>query len=171
MDISKIYNANVYVDGTNNLLGKASELTLPDIVANVEEHKALGMIGSIELPTGLALMTMTMKWAGFYPEVLARGANPFVSHTLQVRANVQTFDASGLVDEQAFKAVVRGRWKKTPGGSFAAQTSTEFEDELTVSYIKVTLGDRELVEIDVAENVWRVDGEDLLANFRRNLGA
>ncbi len=44
IQINRITNANIYLDG-NNLLGRASEIKLPDISMIMQEHKALGMVG------------------------------------------------------------------------------------------------------------------------------
>ncbi|WP_027809960.1 phage major tail tube protein, partial [Burkholderia cenocepacia] len=51
IEINRITNANIYVNG-NSLLGRAEEIKLPDISAIMQEHKALGMVGKIELPAG-----------------------------------------------------------------------------------------------------------------------
>ena len=49
--INRVTNANIYIEGVN-LLGRAEEIKLPDISAMMSEHKALGMFGKVELPSG-----------------------------------------------------------------------------------------------------------------------
>lgn len=44
IEINRITNANIYLDGTN-LLGRAEEVKLPDVSMIMQEHKALGMVG------------------------------------------------------------------------------------------------------------------------------
>jgi P2 family phage contractile tail tube protein len=168
--INKVYHANVYVDGTNNLVGRASEITLPEIAAATDEHAAIGMIGTLVLPTGLEALSVSMKWNGYYADRLAMGANPFQAHKLQVRASIESYEAAGRVGEQPLVIMLIGRWTKAPLGTFAHQSQPELEDELACTYLKVTIGGEELVEIDVMENVWRVRGEDVLAGYRANLG-
>ena len=51
IQVNRIVNANIYLEGTN-MLGRAEEVKLPDITAIMAEHKALGMVGKIELPSG-----------------------------------------------------------------------------------------------------------------------
>lgn len=46
IQINRITNANIYLDG-NNLLGRATEIKLPDVSLIMQEHKALGVM----LPT------------------------------------------------------------------------------------------------------------------------
>ena len=44
IEINRITNANIYLDGAN-LLGRAEEVKLPDVSMTMQEHKALGMVG------------------------------------------------------------------------------------------------------------------------------
>lgn len=169
MDIRKVFNCNIYLDGTNNLLGKAKEVVLPDVVALTEDHKGVGMIGTLELPTGLDKLMTKIKWAGFYPEMFA-GADPFTSHKLQVRASLETFGAGGRTGQVPVIVLLTVTFKKTPLGTFTAGAGQEPEQELSTTYLKLTIDGKEKVEIDVHENVWRVDGKDVLETYRKNLG-
>jgi len=170
VDISQILNANVYIDGTNNLLGKASSITLPDVKALVEAHRGLGMIGTVEFPTGLDVLTTKIKWSGFYGDAIKLGGNPFKAHKLQVRASVERFSAGGREEEISLVCSLTCSWKTKPLGSFAAGAKQETEDELSTTYLKLTLGGKDVLEIDVHENVWKVDGVDVLETYKKNLG-
>lgn len=171
MQISQILNANVYIDGTNNLIGRASTITLPDIKTTVESHRGLGMIGSVEFPTGLEVMVTKVKWSGFYPDAIKLGANPFATHKLQVRASFETYGAGGRVSEVPLVCSLVGFWKSKPLGAFSPGAKQETEDELSTSYIKISIGGKDVVEIDINENVWKVDGVDVLETYKKNLGA
>ena len=48
IEINKLTNANVYLNG-NNLLGRAEEVELPQIKHKMAEHKALGPISRIAI--------------------------------------------------------------------------------------------------------------------------
>jgi P2 family phage contractile tail tube protein len=170
MNVSQVLNANVYIDGTNNLIGRAGTITLPDVVAAVESHRGLGMIGSIEIPTGLDLLTTKIKWNGFYPDALKLGANPFASHKLQVRASIETFGAGGRESEVPLIVSLVCTWKKSPLGAFSPGAKVEAEQELSTTYVKVNVDGKDTIEIDILENVWKVDGVDVLATYRANLG-
>ena len=52
IQINKLINANVYMNGSN-LLGRAEEVQLPQIKHKMAEHKALGMVGSAEFFSGI----------------------------------------------------------------------------------------------------------------------
>jgi uncharacterized protein len=170
VDIKQVLNANVYIDGTNNLLGKAGTITLPDVKVLTESHRGLGMIGTIEYPTGLDVMTTKIKWSGFYPEALALGGNPFDAHKLQVRASLETFGAGGRSGEVAVVCLLTCSWKTNPLGAFSAGAKQETEDELSTTYLKLTVDKKDILEIDVHNNLWKVNGVDVLANYKANLG-
>ncbi|MBK1691202.1 hypothetical protein CKO33_03355 [Ectothiorhodospira mobilis] len=80
-------DANVYLDGTNNLIGRAGEVTLPEISPAMSEHSGLGMLGTLELPAGLEALSMSTKWTGFYADHLRAGATPFRAHQFQICAS------------------------------------------------------------------------------------
>jgi P2 family phage contractile tail tube protein len=170
MQIAKLYNANVYLDGDLNLLGRASEITLPEVVAKIEEHRALGMVGTVELPTGIETLVAKVKWQSFFADAMARSLNPFRAVKLQVRSSLEVYEAEGRIEQVPVVCAMTARFKKSPLGGFKAGEHQEREEELSVTYLKLTVGDRELVEIDVVENIWLVDGEDLLAAYNTNLG-
>jgi P2 family phage contractile tail tube protein len=171
IQVSKVFNANVYIDGTNEQIGRASEIKLPDIAATVSEHKGLGMVGTLELPSGLQAMVLAIKWSGFYGDQVRFGGNPFQARKLQIRASHETYGAEGRVEQLPLVVLATGHWKKMAPGTFKPQEAADgYDDELAVSYLKISLDGTELLEVDVFQNIWRVDGEDVLETMRQNLG-
>lgn len=65
IEINKLTNANVYMNGIN-LLGRAEEVQLPQIKHKMAEHKALGMVGSAEFFAGIDKMECKIKWNALY---------------------------------------------------------------------------------------------------------
>ena len=104
------------------------------------------------------------------PNAIKLGCNPFTSHKLQVRASVETFGAGGREAEVPLICSLICSWKTTPLGALSAGAKQETEDELTTTYLKLTLDGKEVLEIDVHQNVWKVDGVDVLENYKKNLG-
>lgn len=168
-DIKKITNANVYIDG-NSYLGKADEISLPQIQHVTAEHKALGMVGVTEFFSGIEKMEATIKWSSLYPDALVKASNPTQSVRLQVRASLETYEASGRTGQQPVMVSITGMFKNVPVGNFKAHENAEFESQLSVSYVKVEVAGQELVEIDVLTNIYKVNGTDILATYRQNLG-
>lgn len=169
-DLNKIYNANVYLDETKNLIGRAAEITLPTLQVETQEHKGLGMVGTLTLPSGLQALEASVKWTGFYADHLIAGANPFRSHRLQVRSSLETYTPEGRTEERPLVTLMTASWTSAALGDRKPQEAGEFDDELAVTYLKHVLDGRELVEIDVFNNIWRVDGQDVLAAYKQNIG-
>lgn len=166
---NRITNANVYLDGVS-LLGKAEEIKLPEIVAKMSEHKALGMVGTLELPSGFDKMEGDVKWSSFYQDVAVKAANPFKFVQLQVRASVEVFGAGGRVQEVPLVVFLTVQFKKSAAGTFKQHEAADFPTSFSCTYIKQVLDGRDIMELDVLANIYKVDGVDMLANYRANIG-
>lgn len=168
--IQKITNANIYVDGAS-LLGRAEEVTLPEVTVKNIEHKALGLVGTVECFAGFEKLTAKIKWASFYAGVLAKAANPFVPVQVQVRASMQILEGGGVAREAAVVAMMTGTFRKLPLGSFKQHENVDAESELACTYAKLTVDGRDIVEFDALANIYKADGVDLLADYKANTGA
>lgn len=169
ISIKQITNANVYIDGTA-FLGKAEEIKLPDVVTSMTEHKALGLVGKVELPSGIDKMESTIKWNSLYEDVLLKAANPFTAVQLQCRASQETYVGTGRTKEVPVTVFMTGTFKKFPLGNFKQHDNVEAETALSVTYIRLNVDGKDIVEVDVLSNIYKVGGVDLLAQYRTNIG-
>ncbi len=169
LTVKRITNANAYIDGVS-YLGKAEEAKLPDVVATLSEHKALGMVGKIELPNGIDKMEMSIKWNSLYGDVLEKAANPFKAVQLQLRSSQETFTGQGRTEEVPVAVFLTGTFKKFPLGGFKQHDNVEAETTLAITYIRLVVNGVDIVEIDVLANIYKVKGVDLLAQYRANIG-
>ena len=46
----------------------------------------------------------------------------------------------------------------------------EFSSKFTASYIKLVVDGADVLKVDVAANIYKVNGIDKLANYRKNIG-
>lgn len=168
--INAIYNANVYIDG-NNLLGKAAEFKLPEIEWSQDEVKGLGRIGTIKLPSGVEAMEGEVSWNSLYPEVAARAANPFKAVQLMVRSNLQTFDARGLAQEVPVVTLVTALFSKNGMGTLKPKEKSEQASTYQAHEIRQLIDGREVLYYNAFTNQYRVDGADVTAQMRKNIGA
>ena len=168
--LNAIYNANVYIDG-NNLLGKAAEITAPEIEFTMDEVTGLGLFGTIKLPSGMEALEAEMTWNSFYPEVAARSRNPFKSAQLMIRSNLQTFDAAGLEKEVPMVTTMTGTFGKDALGGFKPKEKAEFSSTFQVNEVRQVADGRELFYYNAFTNTLRVDGQDVLSQMRKNIGA
>ncbi|MDF0606629.1 phage major tail tube protein [Neisseriaceae bacterium TC5R-5] len=169
IEVNRITNANVYLNG-NSLLGRAEEIKLPDITAIMQEHKALGMVGKIELPAGFEKLEGEIKWNSFYKDVARLMANPFKSAQLQCRSNIETYGAQGRIQEVSLVTFLTVMFKKNPLGTFKPLDNAEFSASFSATYIKQVVDGEEVLELDYLANIFRVGGEDVLATYRSNIG-
>ena len=168
--INRLTNANIYMDG-NNLLGRAEEIQLPQIKHKMADHKALGMVGSAEFFSVIDKLECKIKWNALYPEVLKKAANPFKAVQIQARASLETYNSIGKLAEVPAIAYLIGTFKEFPLGNFKPQDNAEYETTMSVNYAKLIVGGEEIFEIDVLENIYKVEGVDILETYRNNIGA
>lgn len=167
--INRVTNANVYMDGSS-MLGRAEEIKMPDVSAIMQEHKALGMVGKIELPAGFDKLEGEIKWNSFYPEAGKAMANPFRTVQLQCRSSVERYSSQGRIEELPLVTFLTVMFKKNPLGTYKQHENAEFSSSFTCTYIKQVLDGEELLELDYMANIFRVNGEDILEDYRSNVG-
>lgn len=167
--IHKITNANIYVDGEGQL-GRATEVTLPEVQMVMQEHAALGMLGKIELPIGIDKAEGEIKWGAFYEDTMGRISDPFQMIPLQVRSSVGVYDARGRTDDKPMVTYIGAMFKSFPGGSYKHLADAEFTSKFSVLYIKQVVEGMTVVEVDWLANIFAVNGRDVMGNIRDNLG-
>lgn len=170
ISINRLTNANIYLDG-GSMLGRAEEIELPVLQAKMADHKALGMVGSIEAFAGFEKLEGKIKWSSLYPDALRKTANPFRSVQLQVRASVETYASPGRTEERPVVALLTVTFKSLPGGNYKQHENVELESEFLATYFKLTVGGEDITEIDVLANIYKAAGQDVLATYRSHLGA
>lgn len=170
LQVNRVTNANIYLDGGSQL-GRAEEFKGPDITQKMVEHKALGMVGTIELPSGIDKMTGEIKWSSVYPDALAKVANPLKAVSIQVRSNVQKFGPQGLVAEVPYVALLTVLFTKLPVGGFKQHDNVELTTPFSCYYVKVSIDGQDIVEFDAMANIYKVSGLDMLTQYRLNAGA
>lgn len=169
LEINRLTNANIYVDG-NSWLGRAEEITLPVITSKMSEHKALGMVGMVELFSGIDKLEARIKWNSVYKDAFKKMANFTKSMQIQVRASLESYGSEGLTAQTACVAYMTVQSKSLPLGAFKQNENVELENALNVTYIKLVVGGETILELDVLANIYTVGGVDLLAEYRANLG-
>jgi uncharacterized protein len=170
VSINRLTNANIYVGG-NNFLGCVDEITLPAIKAKQVDVNVLGLNAAWELPAGMEKMGGKCKFNALYEEVIATMGNPFKAVQLQARANLERYDSTGKTSEVPAVAFLTVRFKD----SLAALTlkpndNAEQESEYSCTYYRLEIDGKSIIEIDALTNVFFVAGEDILQQYRSNIG-
>lgn len=164
-----LINAKVYDEG-KELLG-AGNVQLPDFEVMTDSLSGLGIAGEVDLPVigHFKSMAMSITWTSVCKDALAMLAPR--AHALAIYASVQNWDAvSGTFAPTPVRVQVRATPKKTGVGKLEPGKKTEPTTDFELTYIKVSLGGQELVEIDKINFLCVVDGVDQLAEVRAHLG-
>lgn len=169
--INKVFNANVYADGAS-FYGKADEFTLPTIkVKNADPHAPLGSIGEIDYAAGFEKMDgCKIKWNSYYPEAVKKFSNVYQGIKIQVRFSIEQYTGNTRTGQLPGVAYLTVRPNDLPGGGFKPKSNVELETNLSCTYYKLEINGVEQVELDFEAMIYKVDGVDLMAQYRANLG-
>ena len=165
----KLINFRVYKDGTD-LIGVA-DVSMPSFEAVTDTVKGAGLAGEFDSPVlgHFKSMEVQLNWR------TVNKNNSFLakpeSVTLDLRGAQQVYDSgTGKFKTSRLKVVVRGVPKKFEMGKLDMGASVGSSNTLEVNYIKVTLDDKDVIELDKFNYIYKVDGEDWLADVREALG-
>lgn len=165
----KLINYAVYHEGTD-LLGTA-DVTLPSLEMMTETVKGAGLAGEVNSPAigHFGSMTVQLTWR----TVTRRAATLLDNNgqSLEFRASQQHRDPqSGALSHKPLKVVIRGNGTKFEMGKLDVAVTTGSTSELEVIYLKVVEAGEEIVEIDKFNHKCKINGKDLLAGIRDDLG-
>lgn len=169
IQVNRLTNANIYLNG-KSLLGKAEEVSLPDIKHILSDHKALGMIGKLELWSGIDKMEMKIKWNSFYADTHKAIASPFSALNMQVRSSLETYTSGSRTSQAPVVVYVNGQSKNIPTGNFKQHDNVEAETTFSIIYLKQVINGEVIVEFDVLSNIFKVGGVNVMAEYNANLG-
>lgn len=169
IEVKRITNANVYVDG-NSLLGKVDECKLPEVKVTMAEHKALGMQGKLEFPSGIDKLEATFKWNSLYDDILLKVANPYKAAAVQLRGSLETYSNDGRIAQVPVVAYLTGVFNKFPLGGFKQHDNVEAETTMSVTYCKLELDGKTIIEFDALANIYKAGDTDLLETYKQNIG-
>lgn len=159
----------IYLDG-KDLLGSA-DVQLPDLEPMKETVKGAGIAGEVESPVlgHFSPMTTTITWRIPVGHVITL-AQP-KSHLIDIRGSEQMYDsAAGEYKTVPLKVVMKIAPKKTAIGKLATGSPTDTSSEFGVTYIKILIDGKAVVEIDIYNFICMIDGEDYLESVRSDLG-
>ena len=163
---TKINKYNVYNDG-DRLLGMGDEMTLPDFEASSETISGAGILGEVDDPTvgyfGNQEVEIPFR-------VLDQEAVDMLDMTkavqLTVRGAQQTTNSAGDIEFRQMRVVIRGRSAKFSPGKVKAGSAMETKVTLTLLYILIELDGKSVLELDKFNEVYKVNGVDVLAAIK-----
>ena len=161
-------DAAVYIN-TVSMVGMAKSITLPVIERTTEDHETLAMIGTIAVNVGFNAMETTISWEGWGPEIARIAYNTEAKVDLQCRGIIEDLTGNTKVETSCI-VYLKGVFRSTEDGSFEAKSKATRESVLNIHYYKEEQEGQPEVELDFANNIYKVGGVDLNANRNRILG-
>lgn len=164
-----ITNFGVYEDATE-FYGMA-EVTLPEIAHMTEEVKGAGISGSFNgaFVGHIEPMTLGLNFRTVTRDAI-RLAEPR-NHQLDLRAAQQSWDnIAGKYIQTAVKHVLIVSPTKFAPGKLAPASPAEASGEYSATYYATYIDNVKVLEIDILNFIYFVNGVDYLADVRKALG-
>lgn len=165
----KLISYRVYQDA-KDLLGVA-DVELPDLEPMTETVKGAGIAGEVESPVlgHFGKMSCKINW-----RTLAKGVaflSQQKSHALEFRGANQVYDAAaGEYKVVPVRVAVRCIPKKTSLGKMEVGATSGSSNEFEVTYLKVSVEEQDVIEIDKYNYICNIQGQDTMAEVRIALG-
>ncbi len=160
-------NFNVFADGVSHA-GECEEITLPKLTRKLEEYRAAGMNGPVDLDMGSEKLELETTYGGLMREILKQYGVTGVDRALIRFAGAYQRDDTN--DTDAVEIVVRGRHTEIDFGSGKAGNKSAFKVKSSLAYYKLTVNGEVWIEVDHVNFIEIVFGVDRLAEQRRAIG-
>jgi P2 family phage contractile tail tube protein len=165
----KLKHMNLFNDG-NSYLGVAKSATLPTLARKMEAYRGGGMDGPVKVDLGHSDDGLQFEWTlGGWDLIALRqfGAVRVDGVALRFAGSVQRDDTGEV---SAVEILARGRHEEIDFGDAAPGEDTEHKITTALTYYKLTVDGEEIIEIDLLNFIFKVNGKDLLEEHRRALG-
>lgn len=162
----KLKYFNLFNDG-GSYLHEVDEITLPKLARKMEEWRAGGMDTPIKIDMGGEALQCEWTCGGIMEDAIAQfGAQKHDAVALRFAGSYQSEDASPVAVEVA----MRGRHSLIDMGNAKSGEETAFKVTSELSYYKLTINGKEIIEIDALNMIHKVNGVDVLAEHRSAIG-
>lgn len=164
----KMYkNLNIFVEGTG-YAGVATKVKLPAISTKTEDHRGAGMEFSRKMNMGLEDLEMSFTMMEYNETVNGlvgklNGSNTQITFRGTLSDDESTATTAVLVN-------VRGSISKKETGDIEAGGKVETDYTINVKFYEEKVGGKEIFYIDNDNYIHRIEGTDILANQRSDLG-
>jgi hypothetical protein len=165
----KINNFNVYKEG-GKLVGVSAEVTLPSLEASTETISGAGIAGEYESPNigHFGPISMEIPFNTLYTDIFDLLTPETKNITL--RGSMALYDvAAGKLVNKGIKILVKGMPKGIDLGKMSPGKPMENKVPLEISYIKVDIDGKTVLEVDKLNFIYVVNGIDYLQEIRNQM--
>ncbi|MEX9781093.1 phage major tail tube protein [Providencia manganoxydans] len=164
----KLFLFDLYING-QTYLGQVEELTPPKLSLKTEDYQGGGMFGSVAVLMGLdaGALDMDVTFGGLVEGVIKMYGKGIDGAQLRYAGSYYDDSTQQTV---ACEIQTRGRITEMDWGSSKQGDNTQHKYPVKNTYYKLTINNETLIEIDLINLKWVVDGVDLLEEHRANIG-
>ena len=161
---ARLNNFNIY-NKSNKPLGVAT-VTLPNLEAMSDTLTGAGLLGEIDMPTlgHFSSTEIELEWNTVTGDAVTLA--PGVSEALTFRGAMQVVDGTtGEISPVGVRIATRVMGKGLDLGSAELGSATGTTNTLEALYIKIVVDGKDVLELDKLNNVYKVNGKDLMAKI------
>ena len=155
---------NVYIDGVK-AIGTAPEITLPQITSETIDVSGSGILGKISAPNIGQFESIEQEISfNLVYSSFVNVLSPKRQVNLTFRVAQQAVDKSLGYAYKGLRIVEVGRVKEFTPGKIKAGEGMEAKVKLELTYLMIENNGEEIIAIDKLNGIYRVQGEDMLAD-------
>ena len=157
-------------DEDNSMIGTVTA-DLPELQYLTDTIKGGGIAGEIDSPVlgHFQSMSMTLHYRTISDDAVKKFVHKY--HQLDLRGSQQVYDtSSGTNATVPVRCTIKCAPKRLALGTFEPGASTDSEEEFEVTYIKMYIDGKEILEVDKFNYICSINGEDILTSVREDLG-
>lgn len=164
---NQLKNFNVFADGVS-LMGVIEEVGLPKLSRKLETFQGGGMVAPLDIDLGMEKLELELTSGGFVIDQVKQFGLGKANGALVRYAGAYQRDDTGAV--QAVEIVCRGRHAEIDAGSAKGGDKNSTTVKSSLSYYKLTVDSKDVIEIDLPGFIFKVDGADMLEAQRKAIG-
>jgi P2 family phage contractile tail tube protein len=166
---AKLKNFNIFVDGTS-MIGVAQELTLPKLTQKLIAYRGGGMMASVNVELGFddGALDMDISVGGLVVDLLKQ-MGTITADGMQLRF-VGAYQDDSDASYKSCTIQTRGRFTEVDWGTAKVGEDTTHKYMLKNTYVKITVDDETVFEVDALNMIWVVGGVDKMADLRKAMG-
>jgi P2 family phage contractile tail tube protein len=158
---------NLFGNG-ENWMGQVEEITLPKLTRKMEEYQGGGMAGPVEIDMGQEKIEMEWTAGGLIESVFdSYGKSSLDGDALRFTGAYIRDDSDETV---AVEILVRGRHSEIDMGNAKRGDKNQLKVKTSCVYYKLSIAGKDVIEIDTIGYLFKVNGEDRMAERRKALG-
>lgn len=164
----KLKYFNVFIDGAS-YIGEAKSITLPKLTQKLESYRGAGMPGSVKVNLGLDDDALELEYTmgGLTADIAKLLGGSINQCNLRFAGTFQKDDSE---EYSKVEVNVTGRHKEQDLGEFKQGESSQTKYSMTCVYYRLTIDGEDVIEIDIINMIYKVNGVDLLEQARQAIG-